>query len=459
MNLEKDHIAPAQSDLVNIETGDLDVACIGPGGTASGETKGGEAEQAAAAEGRVHINIRLELMHKILIAGALAAALAAAQVSERARKLQADALVFDGHVHMIDRIFFHGGDIGERVTNSQADLPRAREGGVKAMFFSLFVPEAYYPGRHETRHALQEMDLALDQIEKNHDTIEVALTADDIGRITRSGKIAAVMDLEGGFDLDGDLHILHALYRLGLRSAQLASHNWTNNFADSCCAPPKWHGLNERGRAVVREMNRLGMAINVSHSSDETISQTLDISTDPIVATHHGMRALVNIPRNMPDDLMKKLAAKGGVIGIQMGTDFHSQKAFDYNTHLEGKAFWDASTIGKREAGMPVEEIDKMLAPAYPLLPKTLPANVQISIDDWVAVVDRAIRIVGEDHVALGTDFDGGPQLPHPMRDIRDLPLITDAMLRRGYSEERIRKFLGGNLLRVFRQVTEKSRR
>src|SRR4029077_19183326 len=114
-------------------------------------------------------------------------------------------------------------------------------------------------------------------------------------RISESGKIAAVLDLEGGFDLDGDLAVLRTLYRLGLRSAQLPAHNWANNFADSCCAPPKWHGLNHRRRAVIREMNRLGMVINISHASDETVAQAIDVSTDPLVATHHGLRSVNNI--------------------------------------------------------------------------------------------------------------------------------------------------------------------
>ena len=124
--------------------------------------------------------------------------------------------------------------------------------------------------------------------------------------------------------------MLRDLYRLGLRSAQLCAHNWTNNFADSCCSPPKLHGLNERGRAVIREMNRLGVVINVSHSSDEAISQTIDVSADPVVATHQGLRHFNDIPRNMPDWLLKKLAAKGGVIGFQIGNEFHNRKVFDW---------------------------------------------------------------------------------------------------------------------------------
>jgi len=385
-----------------------------------------------------------------LLAGTI---VAQPQISERARKLHRDAFVFDGHVHVIDRQLYHGGDIGDRVADGQFDLPRAKEGGIDAMFFSIFVTEEYYPQRFETKQALRLIDLALAQLATNHGTIGLALNASDIERINKQGKMAAVLDLEGGFDLDGDLGVLRDLYRLGLRSAQLCAHNWTNNFADSCCAPPKWHGINERGRAVIREMNRLGMVINVSHSSDETISQAIDLSADPIVATHHGLRHFNDIPRNMPDWLLKKLAAKGGVMGFQIGNEFHNRKVFDWRTQHAGKPFWDTTAIGKEP--LTIEEVDFKVAPQFPMVGIDCPEELKFTADDWVAVVDYAIQLVGEDNVALGSDFDGGPTPPRGMRDIRDLAMITDAMLRRGYSEERIRKFLGGNLLRVFHQITE----
>ncbi|MEK7404622.1 MAG: membrane dipeptidase [Acidobacteriota bacterium] len=379
-----------------------------------------------------------------------------AQVSERAQKLHQDAFVFDGHIHMINRQLYHGGDIGQRVVDGHVDLPRIREGGVDAFMFSLFVSEEYYPQRFETRQVLRLLDLALRQIESNQAAIEIALTASDIERINRRGKLAAVLDLEGGFDLDGDLGVLRILHRMGLRCAQLPAHNWANNFADSCCAPAKWNGLNERGRAVIREMNRLGMLINVSHASDQTIEQALEVSADPIVATHHGLRSFNDIPRNMPDHLVKKLAAKGGVIGFQIGNEFHNRKLFEWRTKQRGRAFWDTSAIGKREARLAIDEIDKLAAPQFPMVGLVAPQELVFTVDEWVNVVDRAIQLVGEDHVALGTDFDGGPTLSRGMRDIRDLAMITGAMLRRGYSEQRIRKFLGGNLLRVFRRVTER---
>ena len=164
-----------------------------------------------------------------------------------------DAFVMDGHVHIINRQFYQGGEITDSYPDGQVDVPRIRKGGLKAIFFSLFSSEEYYARRFEVRHTLDLMDLALRQLEKHHDQIELALTASDIQRINKAGKIAAVLDLEGGFDLDGDLGVLRDLYRLGLRSAMLSSHNFTNNFADSCCAPAKWNGINDKGRAVIRE--------------------------------------------------------------------------------------------------------------------------------------------------------------------------------------------------------------
>jgi membrane dipeptidase len=381
---------------------------------------------------------------------------AATLLSGQTRRLHDRALVFDGHVHAVDRVFYHGGDIGQRKADGQFDLPRAKEGGLGAFFFSIFVTEDYYPARYETKQAVRMLDCALDQIARNSQFVELARTAADIERIHGHGKMAAVLDIEGSFDLDGDPAVIRQMYALGLRSVQLSAHNWTSNYADSCCSQEKWHGLNDRGRAAIREMNRLGMVINVSHASDDAIAQTIDISTAPVIATHHGLRAINDIPRNMPDALLKKLAAKGGVIGFQLGNEFHNRKAFDWRTsHAAGKPFWDTSAIVERGTKLNIYEIDKIVAPQFPMLPAEIPQDIRLDVEGWVGVVDRAIQLVGEDHVALGSDFDGGPPLPRGMRDVRDLPMITEAMLRRGYSEERIRKFLGGNLLRVFREITK----
>ena len=194
------------------------------------------------------------------------------------------------------------------------------------------------------------------------------------------------------------------LYRLGLRSFQLPAHNWANNFADSCCAPPKWHGLNDRGRAVIREANRLGMVINVSHGSDETIAQAIEVSADPVLATHHGLRSFNDIPRTMPDDLLKKLAAKGGVIGFQIGNEFHNVKVFNWRTEHAGKPFWDTTDIGRKEAAMTIEELDKLAAPQFPMVGVAAPEDIKFTPYEWLAVVERAIHAGrrGSRHAGIG---------------------------------------------------------
>lgn len=377
-------------------------------------------------------------------------------VSSKALAIHNRALVFDGHVHALDREFYQGGSMGTRKQNGYWDLPRAREGGVGAFFCSVYIPEEYYPSRFETKQALRRVEHALEQLELNRDMVELALNADDVTRIRAKGKVAAILDIEGSYDLDGDLGVMHALYRLGVRSAQLSAHNWSQNYADACCSPAQWNGLTPHGRDVIREMNRLGMVINVSHASDETISQAIDASTDPVIATHHGLRSVVDIKRNMPDDLLKKMASKGGVFGFQVGNEFHSPTEYAYQTEHEKHAFWDTSSVRKEVEGKTIYEVDKLVGGQFPRTGPVVPDEVKMTADDWVAVVDKAIALVGEDHVSFGSDFDGGPNLPRGMRDTRDLPMITDAMVRRGYSEARIDKFWGGNLLHLFRQVTQR---
>lgn len=365
-----------------------------------------------------------------------------------------EIFTFDAHVHVVNRQFYHGGSINDRMPDGQFDLPRAKAGGVNALFFSLFVTEEYYPEHYETKQALRLVDLALQQLKANAASIELALNAKDIDRIVASGRMAAVLDMEGSIDRDGDLAVLRRFYAMGLRSYQLSAHNAPNGYADSCCSPAQWHGLNERGKALVREMNRLGMVINVSHASDDAISQAVDISSDPVVATHHGLREFNDIPRNLPDWLLKKIASKDGLVGFQIGNEFHNRRVFDWRTQHAGKPFWDTAKVDQTRKT--IEEVDRIVAPQFPMLGSNAPDKLKFTVDEWLKVTDRAVELIGEDHVILGTDFDGGPTLPKPMRDISDTPLIIEAMRKRGYSETRIRKIMGGNLLRVFRQITAK---
>jgi len=374
--------------------------------------------------------------------------------SARAAALHRSAYVFDGHVHALDREFYHGGNITDRVAIGQWDLPRAKEGGIDAFFLSVYVPEEYYPGRYETKQALRRIDHALDQVHKANPQLGLALNGRDLVRLQQENKVAAVLDIEGSYDLDGDLGVLRSLHQLGLRSAQVSAHNWNQHYADACCSAAQWKGLTPHGRDVVREMNRLGMVINVSHSADSTMAQVIDASERPVIATHQGLRQVNDIPRNIPDDLLKKLVDRGGVIGFQIGSEFAYPREYTWLTAHRKKTFWDTTSIPERTKGKTIYEIDELMGPTFPMLGADVPDEVAMHIDDWVGVVDRAIQLVGEDAVALGSDFDGGPTLARGMRDVRDLPMITEAMLRRGYTETRIRKFLGGNLRRAFTQAT-----
>jgi membrane dipeptidase len=395
------------------------------------------------------------ISRRSLLAGGFSS-LAAAQsaVSERARRLHADAFVFDAHLHAVTKQFYKGGSFGKRLPDGQFDLIRAKEGGLDAMFLTLYVMEDYYPARHETKQVLRLLDEAYRQVDANSDKIALAFTPADIRRINASGRIAAVLDLEGSFDLDGDLRVLRTLHRAGLRSLQLPAHNYTSNFADSCCAEPRFGGLTEHGRDVVRECNRMGIVINVAHAAEKTTIQAAETSRHPIVSTHDGFRRFNNIPRTLTDEAFKAIAATGGVVGFHMGNEFHNRAQYEHRLKLAGKPFYDRRDA-ERFRDKSITDVDREVGAHYETDGVPTPDNLRMTPVEWFKVVEYGIELAGEDHVGLGTDFDGGPTLPRGMRDVRDYPLLTEAMLQRGWSETRIRKFLGLNMLRVLETVAK----
>jgi len=371
--------------------------------------------------------------------------------------LHKKAFVMDGHIHMMTRQLLQRLDIGDRYPDGHVDLPRAIDGGLDAMFFSCYTPEPYYPNRHEVKNTYRVVELALAQIEKNKHLVEVAHNASDIIRINRKGKMAAFLDLAGGFDLDGDLNILRTLYRLGLRSVQLTAHNETNAFIDSCYGEQRWGGLNAHGRVVVNEMNKLGMLINVSHASDDAILQTVQASSQPVIYSHGGFRSIVNSLRCITGQSARALAAKGGVIGVQFGSSFNNPK---YAQWVESKRKPVSNEIAasKERKQLTIEEVDQSVSTGLPFVYReVIPDEYWMGTDQLARVIDYGVRLVGEDHIALGSDFDGGPPLPKEIMDVSDYPQMTYAMQKLGYSEQRIRKILGLNWLRVIRQVTEKA--
>lgn len=369
-------------------------------------------------------------------------------------ELHRKAFVMDGHTHVMTRELLMGTDIGQRYPDGTVDLPRAREGGVDAMFFSVYTPEHYYPGRFETKNTFRVVNLALDQIEKNSSVIELALTAADIERINKKGKMAAFLDLEGGYDLDGDINLLRALYRLGLRSMQLTAHNTTNAFIDSCNDVSRWGGINDLGKKIIAEMNRLGMVINVAHASNDAILQTAEASKHPVIYSHGGFYSIVDHPRCITDEAAKAVAAKGGVIGIHFGSLFNNPAYRDWVVG-QGTPRETKPTTVQQASVQTIEEVDREVAKEVPLnFRGTIPDEYWMHVDQLAKVIDYGVNLVGEDHMAIGTDLDGGPELPREIKDISDFPQITLAMQRLGYSDQRIKKILGLNWLRVIRQVT-----
>ncbi|MDO6440394.1 membrane dipeptidase [Cyclobacterium sp. 1_MG-2023] len=367
-------------------------------------------------------------------------------------KLHRKAFVMDGHVHVMTRELLMKTDIGQRYSDGTVDLPRAIEGGLDAMFFSVYTPEHYYPGRFETKNTFRVINLALDQIKNNDSVIELALNASDIKRINKKGKMAAFLDLEGAFDLDGDINLLRALYRLGLRSMQLTAHNTTNAFIDTCNDVSRWGGINELGKTIISEMNSLGMIINIAHASNDAILQTAEASKHPIVYSHGGFYSIVAHPRCITDEAAKAIAAKGGVIGIHFGSLFNNPKYWAWQTAPKETT---PESVKQSTSMNTIEEVDKAVMKEVPLVfDGTIPDEYWMHVDQLAKVIDYGVNLVGEDHMALGCDLDGGPELPREIKDISDYPQITMALQRLGYTDQRIKKILGLNWLRVIKEVT-----
>ena len=378
------------------------------------------------------------------------------RLSEEVARLHKDAFIFDAHVHLINRQLYLGGDIADRlpgpVSGIGVDLPSTREGGLDAFFLNLYVEPNYTKQHFEVKQVLRLIDLARRQIRKNDAHIEIALNGWDIDRIRSEGRKAAVLDLEGAFDYDGDLGVLRSLYDLGLRSVQFADNAQSNGYADASCCAPKWNGINDRGRALLREMNRLGMVVNLAHASEATWMQVVELSEDPVVATHQGLRAFN--PRhsgNASDEMVKALAAKGGVLAVHFSPNTWSPRFFEYSRNRPPSA----DPTPPLPAEPSYDEIVNHYRLAYQEPGEVPPPEVVEPISRWVQVVDYAVKLIGEDHVALGSDFGGGLNSRASLTSIAEYGHVTQALIEKGYSEERIRKILGGNLLRVFREITD----
>lgn len=382
-------------------------------------------------------------------APAVAPSAAPLTLEERAAKLQRESIVVDTHDDVTSAILEDGFDLGKPDGHTATDLPKMRAGGIGAEFFSIYVDPRFYlhPSAHDggpARRALDMIDITYQQIERHPQDLVFAGSVDDIRRAHRDGKIAILMGIEGGYAIEDSLPALRDFYRLGVRYMTL-THSVNGDWADSSgvgATPPepKFHGLSPFGEEVVREMQRIGMLVDVSHVSDDTIDDVLRVAKAPIIASHSSARALCDSPRNLSDDQLRAIAKNGGVVMVNFFAAYIDPKYRDaaraiYRAHADELAA--AEKDGAHTSKL--NDMYRKLAEDVPRPP------VGVLVDH----IEHIAKVAGVDHVGLGSDFDGVSAMPVGLEGMDGLPKITLELLRRGWSDADVKKVLGENFLRV----------
>ena len=388
----------------------------------------------------------------LLLGGALAARGEADDaLGARAQELARQAIMVDTHIDVPDMLRGRWEDISVRLPDGEFDYPRARAGGLKAVFMSIFIDASEETHGTAFRSANGMIDTVLSFPRLWPDKFAAASSPADVVRIAGEGKIALCMGMENGAPLEGKLANVVYFYRRGIRYITLA-HAKDNHIADSSYDTTRtWHGLSPFGRRVVAEMNRVGIMVDVSHISDDAFYQVMDIAQAPAIASHSACRFFTpGFERNMSDDMIRLLAARGGVIQINFGSSFLRD---DY----------------RQREGAERRAVEALLAPMHLTRADSAGREFEQSylrshplgyadIADVVAHIDHAVKIAGIEHVGLGSDFDGlGDELPVGLKDVSQYPNLIAELLKRGYSEADVRLICGGNLLRVWRAVEAKA--
>jgi membrane dipeptidase len=374
------------------------------------------------------------------------------QLTEEALRLHRESLLVDGHNDLPWQLREKAGLSFEKIdlTRPQprlhTDIPRLRRGGVGAQFWSAYVPVETRKKGTAVRDTLEQIDVIHRMVETYPDTFEMAYSADDILRIHRAGKIASLIGVEGGHSIDDSLGVLRDYYRLGVRYMTL-THSENTDWADSATDEPKHHGLTPFGEQVVREMNRLGMLVDLSHVSADTMRHALRVTRAPVIFSHSSAFALAQHPRNVPDDVLRLTAKNGGVVMVNFFSGFILPEGARMSMEMH--------EVYRRLR--PKYADDKQLDAALELWRKEHPMP-RGSVRNVVDHIEHVIEVAGIDHVGIGSDFDGVSSVPHQLDDVSCYPYITQELLNRGYSHEAIKKVLGGNLIRVFRQAEEVSK-
>ena len=372
--------------------------------------------------------------------------------------LHAESLVLDGHADTPQRFVDEGWDFAGPLGTGMLNLASARAGNLAAEFFAIWVEPQEWRGRYVHR-TLQLIDGVYEQLRKHPTTLRLGLTPDDILAAHRDNVFCILLGIEGGHSIEADLGLLRLYHRLGVRYMTLTWSN-TNEWADSSgdLDDPGIHhhnGLTAFGREVIHEMNRLGMMVDVSHVSDQTLAHVLETTRAPIIASHSSARALTNSPRNLTDEQLRAIAATNGVVMVNFYSSFidDAWRIAWKATLAQREPLYAAAAAPFRTRGEPVPynvplQVDRDFYAQH--LQATLPRPPLSSLIDHI---DHVAQIAGIDHVGLGSDFDGFALLPAELESAADLPKITAALMQRGYSGPQMKKLLGGNLLRVFREV------
>lgn len=378
---------------------------------------------------------------------------AADKIAGQARKLHFSSLVVDSHADTTLRLSGKDFDLSKRDSKGNIDIPRMREGGLGAEFFSIWIPGTIL-GSSAVQKALDQIDLIRQNVHERSKDLELATTAEQVRKVHAQGKIAILLGIEGGHMIGNDVRMVRVFGQLGVRYITLA-HFYNDEWADSSTDKPAHNGLTDFGKEVVGEMNRQGILVDVSHVSDKTFYDALEVSRAPLIASHSSCRAISSNPRNMTDDMIRALAAKGGLILINYNRIYLSQEYNDAFKSVVGDNS-RSQEVFKKECGD--DEFCQLMA--QDRLTKQLMDEGKLPHVGWEKIVehiDHVVKLVGPDHVGLGSDFDGA-NMPDGMEDASKLPSITEALLRKGYSEAAIRKILGENILRVMEEAERLSR-
>jgi membrane dipeptidase len=366
------------------------------------------------------------------------------ELSSRAHEIHFSSLVFDTHADTPQRLFFDQFDLARRDAEGCVDIPRLREGGVGAIFFALWVP-VEITGAAATLRARDLLNATLKQIEIHGDDLALATTSEEVRAARSANKIAVLLGIEGGHAIDSDVAILREFHARGVRYMTL-THNAATEWADSSNDAPRHNGLTDFGKHVIREMNRLGMLVDLSHVSDSTFYDVLETSRAPVIASHSCCRALCDAPRNLDDAMIKSLASRGGVIHITFHDGFLSQEYANANRSLASEIASHEREVNQKFGGNEARNLMELQR----LSDESIRAGKlpQVSWEKIVDHIDHAAGIAGANHVGVGSDFDGA-FMPAGMEDASKFPIITEGLLRRGYGEADIKKILGENTLRV----------